>query len=47
MKDVKKITFQKRPPTRKEIESLQIKPEDDVYGPLLIRVKWKKGKNEK
>lgn len=44
VKDIKKIRFQNRPPTRKEIESLQIKPEDDVYGLLLTSVKWKKNK---
>ncbi|MBL7159508.1 coenzyme F420-0:L-glutamate ligase [Candidatus Microgenomates bacterium] len=41
VKDIKKIKFQNRPPTAKELVSLRIKPEDDVYAPLLTSVQWK------
>ena len=43
IKDVPFITFQDCPPTKEEIEALTIKPEDDIYAPLLTSVKWKSG----
>ncbi len=41
--DVPFINFQKRNPTQKELENLQIKMEDDIYSALLTGVEWKKG----
>ncbi|MFC1711524.1 coenzyme F420-0:L-glutamate ligase [Patescibacteria group bacterium] len=46
VQNIKKIEFQNRPPTKKELASLTIDKKDDVYGPLLNSVKWKKGKNK-
>ena len=43
VKEMKKIKFQNRPSTPKELASLRIRPEDDVYAPLLTSVQWKKG----
>ncbi len=37
------IKFQDRQPTTAEIDQLKIEIEDDVYGPLLTAVDWKKG----
>ncbi|HZE87539.1 MAG TPA: coenzyme F420-0:L-glutamate ligase [Methylomirabilota bacterium] len=42
--DLPFVTFQKRNPTKKELDELKIKLEDDVYASLLTSVKWKKGK---
>lgn len=38
------VKFQDRNPTNQELQSLIIKPEDDLYAPILTKVKWKKGK---
>ena len=44
VEDIKKIKFQNRPPTKQELKDLTIEIKDDVYGPLLTSVKWKKNK---
>ena len=43
IKDVPFVAFVDHPPSKKEIDALTIKPEDDIYAPLLTAVKWKKG----
>ncbi len=42
IRDVPFITFQDHPPTTEEIVALTIKPEDDIYAPLLTSVHWVK-----
>jgi putative folate metabolism gamma-glutamate ligase len=42
--DIPDIEFTTRPPTEKEIRSLKINLEDDLYAPLLRQIVWKKGK---
>ena len=42
VKNIKKIKFQKRPPTKQELKDLTIEIENDIYGPLLTSVKWEK-----
>ncbi len=44
VENIKKIRFQNRPPTKQELKDFYIEIEDDVYGPLLTSVKWKKNK---
>lgn len=44
--DIGDITFQQSPPTKEEIDFLNISLEDDVYGPMLKAVPWKKTKNK-
>ena len=44
IEDVPFVDFQPRNPTPEEIESLKITIEEDLYGPLLTNVPWKKGK---
>lgn len=43
IRDAPFVTFQDHPPTKEEIEALAIKPEDDIYAPLLTAVGWTKG----
>ena len=43
VENVPGIEFQDRPPTKKELEALRIKLEDDAYAPILTKVKWHKG----
>lgn len=38
------VDFQNRNPTEKELKELYISIEEDLYGPFLKNVKWKKGK---
>lgn len=38
------VEFQDRNPTAKELSGLKIKIDEDLYGPFLQNVKWKKGK---
>lgn len=38
------VTFLERPPAEKEIASLKISLQDDIYAPLIDSGKWKKGK---
>ena len=42
VQNVKKIKFQDRPPTDKELRKLTINLEDDVCSPLLTAVNWQK-----
>lgn len=44
IEDVPFVRFQPRNPTEKEIASLHISIEDDLYAPLLRGVKWRRGK---
>jgi dihydrofolate synthase / folylpolyglutamate synthase len=37
------VTFQNRDPSETELEVLRIKPEDDLYAPLLQAVRWRRG----
>lgn len=41
------VQFQDRNPTKKELAVLKISPEIDLYSPLLMSVKWKKGGKNK
>jgi putative folate metabolism gamma-glutamate ligase len=43
IEDINFVDFQKRNPTRKEIDGLKISIGDDVFSSLLKSVKWKKG----
>ena len=36
------VKFQKRNPTKRELSNLRISIEDDLYGPILSAVSWKK-----
>lgn len=42
--DVPFVEFQDRNPTKKELKELCISIDEDLYGPFLKNVKWKKGK---
>lgn len=42
--DLSQVEFQDRNPTTKELDSLRIEIEDDLYAALLKGVKWDKGK---
>lgn len=42
--DLTFLHFDSSSPTKKEISELKIAMEDDIYGPLLSAVSWKKGK---
>ncbi|MCL5970508.1 MAG: coenzyme F420-0:L-glutamate ligase [Patescibacteria group bacterium] len=44
IEDVPFVKFQNRNPTNKELKDLKIALKDDLYGPLLTSVPWKKGK---
>lgn len=41
--DVPFVKFAGKNPTKKEIEGLKIALEDDLYAPILTKVKWRKG----
>jgi len=43
VEDVPFIKFQEKDPSKKELRDLHIDIEDDLYGPLLKGVKWRKG----
>lgn len=47
IEDLDFVTFQKRNPTKKEIDKLKISLKDDIYSSLLTSVKWKKGSRSK
>ena len=38
------VRFQDRDPTKKELEALRISMDEDLYGPILKRAPWKRGK---
>lgn len=42
--DVPFVRFQDRNPTKEELEALTISIDDDIYGAILKRAPWKKGK---
>jgi putative folate metabolism gamma-glutamate ligase len=42
--DIPFVEFQERNPTQKELDELKISIEDDVYGSILKRAPWRKGK---
>jgi len=42
--EISDITFTKKPPTKKEIDFLNLSIEDDVYGQMLSAVPWVKNK---
>ena len=44
--DVPFVTFQQRNPTLEELQMLHIEPEDDLFGPMLTAVAWKKGQGK-
>ncbi|MEK7092579.1 MAG: coenzyme F420-0:L-glutamate ligase, partial [Patescibacteria group bacterium] len=44
--DVPFVNFVDRNPTKKELSSLIISREEDIYSPLLKNVKWKKGEKD-
>lgn len=41
--DLNFVDFQDRNPTEKELRDLIISPEEDIFGPFLKNVQWKKG----
>lgn len=41
------VKFQLRNPSSDELNSLILKPSEDIYAPLLTSVKWKKGKKSR
>lgn len=43
--DLPNIKFQERDPTKKELNSLKINKNTDLYSPLLSGAHWKKGKS--
>lgn len=43
IKDIDTIEFNSNPPTKKEIEDINIKIKDDIYSALLTSVRWEKG----
>lgn len=43
VEDVPFVKFQRRNPTKQELDMLKMPLEDDLYAPLLTSVKWKKG----
>lgn len=44
IKDAAFVEFQPRNPTPRELKALKITIEEDLYGPVLARVPWEKGK---
>jgi putative folate metabolism gamma-glutamate ligase len=44
--DIPFVEFQDRPPTHEELEALKITLDGDVYGPLLVSDKWRKGEGK-
>ena len=43
IEDVTFVKFQEKNPSRKALQDLHIDMDDDLYGPLLKSVKWKRG----
>lgn len=46
IKDIPFVKFQKRNPTKNELDSLKIPLKDDLFAPFINSVKWEKGKKE-
>ncbi|MCX8008126.1 MAG: coenzyme F420-0:L-glutamate ligase [Patescibacteria group bacterium] len=42
--DLPFVNFTNHPPRESERDAMRITPEDDIYAPLLVSDKWKKGK---
>jgi len=42
--DLSFVSFQRRSPSSKELKSLSISIKDDVFAPILTKVKWRSGK---
>ncbi|RJQ28093.1 putative folate metabolism gamma-glutamate ligase [Candidatus Parcubacteria bacterium] len=47
IEDLSFVIFQKRNPTKKELNNVKISLEDDVFSSLITSVKWKKGEGGK
>jgi putative folate metabolism gamma-glutamate ligase len=45
IEDLPFVNFQKRNPSREEIEMLKISIDEDVYGEILRRIEWKIGRD--
>ncbi|MBI4136438.1 coenzyme F420-0:L-glutamate ligase [Candidatus Roizmanbacteria bacterium] len=45
--DVPFVTFQDRNPTQKELDTIKISREEDMYWPLIKHAPWKKGKRSR
>ncbi|MFH1894603.1 MAG: coenzyme F420-0:L-glutamate ligase [Patescibacteria group bacterium] len=43
IEDIPFVKFQEKNPSKKELKDFLINMDDDLYGPLLKSVKWKKG----
>jgi dihydrofolate synthase / folylpolyglutamate synthase len=41
--DLPFVTFYDRDPSMEELQQLRIAIDDDLYGPLLTSVRWRKG----
>lgn len=46
IEDISFVKFQLRDPTKKELNTLRIKMNEDLFAPLLKSVKWRKGKSK-
>lgn len=44
--DIPFVKFRDKNPSRKELESFRINMDNDLYGPLLNGVKWRRGKGK-
>lgn len=44
LEDLPLIEFQHKNPSQKELDSLRIEPQDDLFWPLLRHAQWQKGK---
>lgn len=47
IEDVPIVRFKDKNPSKRELDNLNINISEDLYGPLLKSVKWKKGKAKK
>lgn len=41
IRDIPSVSFQDRPPTKKEIADMKISLQDDMYAPLLTSIPWR------
>jgi len=44
MSELENVDFQRRNPTKEELNMLEIGLDEDIYAPILKRVPWKKGR---
>lgn len=44
--DLPQVTFQSRNPSQEEIDMITIEPEDDLFAPFLMNVKWQMGEGK-